>query len=199
METLTWTNKIYKEGDDKPENRVGAAMYFYNESLYMWGLSDGNKENSENVFVYRYDLSEERWYIVCKNKENISARNYHTIAIYNDYFYVIYGVYLREGFEPTVIKRINLLSCDEWKEANFGATDLKLFMFGAVHDGTNVYAVCGSTQAEQFNSVIRLDIKNHQIEYESKNYYTFKRRHSYSLFRVENQLLLFGGADEEKS
>ncbi|OMJ95256.1 hypothetical protein SteCoe_1471 [Stentor coeruleus] len=194
---LIWKHIIYKVGDTIPKNRVAASMVFYNESLYMWGLSNGFSDDHENVMVYRFDLNEEKWFIVRKNSTGISPRNYHTVAIYNDYFYVIYGVFLREGFEPKIVKRISLVGEDKWDVVEFSEKDMRLFMFGAVHINKSVYIFCGSNTDKQFNSVIKIELDTNEVVYESKNYFTFKRRHSYTLFRVGTELLLFGGTDQE--
>lgn len=198
MSNLEWKHIEYKVGDTVPKNRVASSMVFYNESLYMWGLSTGDSDEDENVWVYKFDLNEEKWYIVRENSTGISPRNYHAVAIYDDYFYVIYGVFLREGFEPKVIKRNSLIGDDKWEVVEFSEKDMRLFMFGAIHINESVYIFCGSNTEKQFNSVIKIELDTNKVVYESENYFTFKRRHSYTLFRVGTELLLFGGTDQEQ-
>jgi hypothetical protein len=115
-----------------PKARVGAGLAYLNNSLYVWGLSDGN-DYAENTALYRYSLDNATWTVVPTTGQSdigLKMRNYLAAAIYNDYFYVVLGAFLRAGEEVDVISRVSLLT-GQWENVDFGAR-LKKNMFASV-------------------------------------------------------------------
>ncbi|OMJ94934.1 hypothetical protein SteCoe_1794 [Stentor coeruleus] len=197
LHTLEW--KQYKN-DFMPKPRVGAAMDFNTEdnSLYLWGMSEGNEKN-ESLAVYVFSLITEKWSILETDYKNLDAfkpRSFHGLAVYKNSMFVMYGSDLQSNIEFEDVLELDIKK-GEWKVFD-KAINMKLSMFATVPDGGVYYLFCGGDSESEFNSVYKMDFENRIMTELFENTYIFDRRHSYTLFRVGTDLILFGGADHEK-
>ncbi|OMJ94935.1 hypothetical protein SteCoe_1795 [Stentor coeruleus] len=194
LHTLEW--KQYKN-DFMPEPRVGAAMDFNSEdnSLYLWGMSEGNEKN-ESLAVYIFSLITEKWSILeidDTESKIVEPRSFHGLAVYNNSMFVMYGSDLQSNIEFDNVLELDI------KKGKWGiftiAKTMMISMFAVIPNEETYYLFCGGNSKGEFNSVYEINFHSRTFSILFESTYVFERRHSYTLFRVGTDLLLFGGAD----
>lgn len=194
MSSMEW--KKYKN-DFMPKSRVGAGLSFNEEddSLYLWGISEGSEKN-ESLAVYRFNLITEKWSVLETDYEEndiVEPRSFHGLAIYNNSMYVMYGSDLQSNIEFDNVLELDIQN-GSWSIYEV-AEKFRISMFATIPDEETYYIFCGGNSDEEFNSVYEINFHNRTFTRLFENTYVFERRHSYTLFRVGLDLLLFGGAD----
>ncbi|OMJ94936.1 hypothetical protein SteCoe_1796 [Stentor coeruleus] len=195
--TLEWKQYI---NDFMPKSRIGAAMEFNKEDncLYLWGISKGNDRN-ESFAVYVFNLKTEKWSILETDYEEndfVQPRNFHGLAIYNNFMYVLYGSDPQSKTQPDNVLELDI------KNGKWGifttAKKIKISMFATIPDKEKYYIICGGNLEGEYNSVYEINFEKKFFNVLFDNTFVFDRRHSYTLFRVGTNLILFGGANHLK-
>jgi hypothetical protein len=179
-----------------PKARVSSGIVFFSGSIYIWGLSDGSS-SPENLYLYQYSLNSQQWAVVPTTNQaeiGLMMRNYLAAAVYDGFFYVILGAFLRQGDEVSTISRVPI-SGGAWENVNMGQL-LKRNMFAYVFINNSLWILCGSDLSGMHNSVERLNFADLTTTTVFKNTVALKRVHGYSLFRIGYNLVMFGGTDE---
>ncbi|OMJ70412.1 hypothetical protein SteCoe_31617 [Stentor coeruleus] len=192
--TLKWKKYV---SDFMPKPRIGAAMEFnkYDNSLYLWGMNKNNETN-ESLNVYVFNLKTEKWSILetdYKEKEYVKPRSFHGLAIYDNFMYVMYGSDPQSKIQPDNVLKLDIQN-GKWgifKKAHI----MKISMFATIPNEETYYLFCGGNPEGEFNSVYEINFRENTFTILFNNTYVFDRRHSYTLFKVGTDLLLFGGAD----
>ena len=181
-----------------PSPRISPGIEYYENSLYMWGASEYNYTSKESYYLYKYDLINQTWSIIQTTGTPPELRNYHGVSIINDTFYVYLGFNYVNGDDIESIYKISLINF-MWEEVLITGTQIiTRNMFAKITLNQMIWVFCGVNSTRLYNSILLYNFINSTITTIFPTTETMKRRHSYSLNRAGESMLLFGGYDQSK-
>ena len=178
-----------------PPQVEGAEIKYYNNYIYM---AAGQATSSPNKYpngFFRYNLLTSAWEDISNPENSYTSRFYTRSALFNGYFYLVYGWNYNISADIGDIMRVNLNSPTfPWE--NFSTTShYTRDSFGMSINGESLYIFGGyiSEKIRTVNDLIKLDLSTSTFSVLTSDGVFPSARSSPSLHLISTSLYLFAG------
>ena len=181
---------------DIPGTRDSASLLYYNQKLYLQGISSFHPNYSDNKTLYVYDLMNQTW-TQTPTKGNFTLTSFHTAHIYEDSMYVIFGQ--NSSMFTDEIYSLNLTTLT-WSYA--GRIDnIFIITYSYIQINSEVYVIFGREDNEVFNWIFKIDLSMNELYAQmlGNSILSPPSRKEHCMFGIINYVVIFGGVGENEN
>ena len=179
--------------DSAPVFMQGHTINFYNDSLYLFGIS----ENDENSF-YKFDLKNQKWEIIKSNDYNPKGRYNHKSTVYNNQLFIFFGRDQSKFLKSSTL--IYSFTSNKWEETQ-SAPSSHIFGSSTIQIKNLLYFFLGVFEDTTENSVGYIDLNSPSLDLQVK-----KRplklppgRKNHLSYLFDSDIFIFGGVTSDKT
>ncbi|OMJ73275.1 hypothetical protein SteCoe_28088 [Stentor coeruleus] len=180
-------------GGPNPGTKDSAAFVFYENSLYLYGVSYINIALYDPNYLFRYDIQGNYWEMLSSSGD-LTLTASATAYICEDSMYTLFGI------NPSISNIVSRLDMKNLTWENIGTLDnLKIIRYTSVQINCTVYLSFGRQDSELFNGIYEVNLLDRPIQYKVLfgNYINPSERREHCMFDLNNKLIVFGGVSPD--
>ncbi|OMJ78675.1 hypothetical protein SteCoe_21482 [Stentor coeruleus] len=184
--------KMTPEGPN-PGNKDSAAFVFYENSLYLYGVSLLNTALNDPDYLFRYDIQGNYWEKI-STSGNFTLTAGATAYICEDSMYVFFGI---DPLVSSIVSRLNMKNLT-WEKLST-LEEIRILGYTTIQFNCTIYLSFGRQESKTFNSIYEVNLLDKPIQYKKifENYITPSKRREHCMFDLNNKLIIFGGVSSD--
>ena len=187
--------RVMPRNGDYPGIRQLEQIFYYNESIYMYGCD----EIFRNLSMYKFDLQTESWTYMKTFGDEPKNLVYHEIFIREDSFYLIYGINAESKFGLLTFYHFNFTT-SYWTQLPSSMDVFEWSYFHTILDANGkVYRGFGKSLTGYLNSITMIEFDKDQVSRTiiSPQYISPEPRRNHLIFVSNQYMYIYGGINDD--
>lgn len=186
------------QGSLPPKTQSSTIQYYGGYIYVAAGKLTYDLDKPDPSDFFRYSLALEMWEDVTSDK-TYTSRQYTGSAVFDGYFYLVYGWSNDEGMNREDVLRVSLTEGFDWEVFPVTSSNSRdSFAYVLVEDSIILFGGFDAVTSAPTNDLAALSISERSLTTIAKNYLAPDQRFSHSMNLINGKFYLFGGKGDNK-